>query len=85
MYGSNIGKPIFSLSNTLEKISNGLNIVKKIIPLYENTKPLINDAKKILNSLNIKTVTKKNYPKQNSEIKPIKKEKTNNVNLVFFQ
>ena len=52
MYGQKFLKPQFSFSNTLSKISGTLNTINKLLPVYEEAKPIISKIKNIFNLIN---------------------------------
>lgn len=49
MFGTNTITSSFSLSKVLGGISKGLTIANQVIPLYQQAKPMISNAKKIMN------------------------------------
>ena len=85
MFGTNIARSSLSLTKVLSGISKGLGIVNQAIPIYKEIKPMMSNAKKVLEiakefnkSSNTKTI----------DVTP-KKEVTNHVtstnNPIFFQ
>ena len=91
MFGTNIARSSLSLTKVLSGISKGLGIVNQAIPIYKEIKPMMSNAKKVLEiakefnkSSNTKTI----------DVTP-KKEETKTVtpsvltnsspNPVFFQ
>ena len=93
MFGSNVTSG-FTLTKVLGGISRGLSIANQVIPLYQQVKPMVQSAKKVIgvlgelnktnnnnsNSSNNKT-TVEVTPKEKTE--PIRIQSTNNP--VFFQ
>ena len=79
MYGTNT----FSFSKILGGISKTLNVANQLIPIYQQSKPLISNAKKVFN------VIKEFNNTSNSSIIETKKNTinsvSNNTNPVFFQ
>ena len=76
-----------SFTKILSGISKSLNIVNQIIPLYENTKPMINNARKafsILKEINFNNITQNpKTPAQMSQRKIATKSSYHN-NPTFF-
>ena len=93
MFGANVTSG-FTLTKVLGGISRGLSIANQVIPLYQQVKPMVQSAKKVIgvlgelnktnnnnsNSSNNKT-TVEVTPKEKTE--PIRIQSTNNP--VFFQ
>lgn len=48
MFGTNIARSSLSLTKVLSGISKGLGIVNQAIPIYKEIKPMISNAKKVL-------------------------------------
>lgn len=48
MFGTNVVKSSLSLSKILSGISKGLGIVNQAIPIYKEIKPMMSNAKKVL-------------------------------------
>lgn len=48
MFGTNVVKSSLSLGKILSGISKGLGIVNQAIPIYKEIKPMMSNAKKIL-------------------------------------
>ena len=94
MFGTNVTSG-FTLTKVLGGISRGLSIANQVIPLYQQVKPMVQSAKKVIgvlgelnktsNSNNSSNATNKTTvevtPKEKTE--PIKIQSTNNP--VFFQ
>ena len=80
MYGTNT----FSFSKILGGISKSLNIANQLIPIYQQSKPLISNAKKVFN-----VIKEFNNTTSNNTIIETKKNTinsvSNNTNPVFFQ
>ncbi|WP_413854827.1 hypothetical protein [Candidatus Ruminimicrobium bovinum] len=80
MYGTNT----FSFSKILSGVSKTLNIANQLIPIYQQSKPLISNAKKVFNVIKEFNNTTSN----NTIIEPKKNtinSVSNNTNPVFFQ
>ena len=87
MFGTNTVTSSLSLTKILGGISKGLTIANQIIPLYQQTKPIIKNAKQIMNVLK-EFNNSNNNNKTTIEVKT--KKKTDNTNQsnslpVFFQ
>ena len=94
MFGTNVTSG-FTLTEVLGGISRGLSIANQVIPLYQQVKPMVQSAKKVIgvlgelnktsNSNNSSNATNKTTvevtPKEKTE--PIRIQSTNNP--VFFQ
>ena len=48
MFGTNIARSSLSLTKVLSGISKGLEIVNQAIPIYKEIKPMMSNAKKVL-------------------------------------
>mgnify|MGYP004616577655 CR=1 FL=1 len=48
MFGTNIARNSLSLTKVLSGISKGLGIVNQAIPIYKEIKPMMSNAKKVL-------------------------------------
>ena len=48
MFGTNIARSSLSLTKVLSGISKGLGIVNQAIPIYKEIKPMMSNAKKVL-------------------------------------
>lgn len=48
MFGTNIVRSSLSLTKVLSGISKGLGIVNQAIPIYKEIKPMMSNAKKVL-------------------------------------
>ncbi len=89
MFGQNTLSSALTLTKVLGGIKTGLNIVNQVIPLYKEVKPMVTNARKVLNVLkeiNVPNSTKSDKVTLNTS----SKEKTvNNSSLqsnpVFFQ
>ena len=88
MFGSNVVNSGLSFGKVLNGISKTLSIANQVIPLYQQAKPMINNAKTILSVLKgikdtnapakINNITTKKEPENKSII-----ENTNTP--IFFQ
>ena len=59
MFGTNIARSSLSLTKVLSGISKGLGIVNQAIPIYKEIKPMMSNAKKVLEiakEFNTKTI-----------------------------
>ncbi len=63
MFGTSISTKSFSFSKILGGISKTLNVANQVIPLYQQAKPLINNAKNIFS-----IVKEFNKPDKNTQI-----------------
>lgn len=89
MFGQNTLSSALTLTKVLGGIKTGLNIANQVIPLYKEVKPMVTNARKVLNVLkeiNVPNSTKSDKVTLNTS----SKEKTvNNSSLqsnpVFFQ
>lgn len=91
MFGTNIARSSLSLTKVLSGISKGLGIVNQAIPIYKEIKPMMSNAKKVLE---IAKEFNKNSNTKTIDVTP-KKEVTKTVtpsvltnsspNPVFFQ
>mgnify|MGYP004570124121 FL=1 len=90
MFGTNIARGNLSFSKVLSGISKSLGIVNQAIPIYKEIKPMISNARKVIDiakefnkTNNLKTIDvseKKEVVKKNITTSTI-----NNSNPVFFQ
>lgn len=48
MFGTNIARSSLSLTKVLSGISKGLGIVNQAIPIYKEIKPMMSNARKVL-------------------------------------
>lgn len=91
MFGANTINTGLNLTKVLTGISKGLNIVNQVIPIYQQVKPMISNAKKVIGVLNeIKTpnntkTTIENVEYKEKEITKKTELKQNQSNPVFFQ
>lgn len=79
------GTPDFSLNTFLTGISKTLGVAREIIPLWQQTRPLINNARKAYNL--IKQNNNRNNPtnkNQNTQNIPEKKDYLKSNNPQFF-
>ena len=75
-----------SFTKIISGISKSLNIVNQIIPLYENAKPMINNARKafsILKEINFNNIQNPKIPTQIPQRKIATKSSYHN-NPTFF-
>ena len=76
---------IFTLPKIINGLSKTLSVASKIVPIYEQSKPLLNGAKSAVKKLqNIKTIPVKTNIKKNDTKKVIKTDNHFN-NPSFFQ
>ena len=52
MFGTNINTNSLSFSRIIGGISKALNTANQLIPIYQQAKPMIGNAKKIINAFN---------------------------------
>lgn len=95
MFGTNTIGSTFSLTKVLGGISRGLSIANQVIPLYQQAKPMIQSARKVISALGElnKTSNSGNINSDNTKkivdvsakekTEPVKIQSTNNP--VFFQ
>ena len=90
MFGTNVLSKGLTFGKVLNGISRGLTIANQAIPIYEQVKPMISNAKKLM------SIVKefKNTPSEKKDNKPLVKEESNKKttisvvptnNPVFFQ
>ncbi len=96
MFGPNMGGGVFSLTKVLGGISKTLGVVNQIIPIYKETKPMIQNFKSavsLVKEFGSSATTRINNNKEKN-IKPIKEKintiksanfTTNSNNPTFFQ
>ncbi len=89
MFGTNVVSSGLSLTKVLGGISKGLSIANQVIPLYQQAKPMIQNARKVMNVLGELKKTN-NISKTTVDVKNAK-EKTESLKIqstnspVFFQ
>ena len=89
MFGTNVVSSGLSLTKVLGGISKGLSIANQVIPLYQQAKPMIQNARKVMNVLGELKKTN-NINKTTVDVKNVK-EKTESLKIqstnspVFFQ
>ncbi len=89
MFGTNVVSSGLSLTKVLGGISKGLSIANQVIPLYQQAKPMIQNARKVMNVLGELKKTN-NISKTTVDVKNVK-EKTESLKIqstnspVFFQ
>lgn len=89
MFGTNAVSSGLSLAKVLGGISKGLSIVNQVIPLYQQAKPMIQNARKVMSVLGELKKTN-NISKTTVDVKNVK-EKTESLKIqstnspVFFQ
>ena len=89
MFGTNVVSSGLSLTKVLGGISKGLSIANQVIPLYQQAKPMIQNARKVMNVLGELKKTN-NISKTTADVKNVK-EKTESLKIqstnspVFFQ
>ena len=71
----------FSLTKIIGGLSKTLNVVNQLIPLYNQVKPYLGKASKLMNNINIFSLSQTNTPKTNQ----IKKNQIPNNLPTFFQ
>ena len=90
MLGTNIVKSSLSIGKILSGISKGLGIVNQAIPIYKEIKPMMSNAKKVLEiakEFNKPSTTKimDVTPKKEVTTTVTPSNLTNSSNPVFFQ
>lgn len=94
MFGNNIPTSGLTFSKVLSGISKTLNVANQVIPLYQQAKPMINNAKTIMSVLkgltNKDTNTKPNITKttNTNKIEDVSNHNTatiSNSSPIFFQ
>lgn len=95
MFGTNTIGSTFSLTRVLGGISKGLSIANQVIPLYQQAKPMIQNARKVISVLGELNKSNNNSNNTNNNNKTIvevtSKEKTETIKVqpsnspVFFQ
>lgn len=91
MFGTNTIGSAFSLSKLLGGISKGLTIANQVLPIYQQAKPMIQNARKVMSVLKEFNKTSNNGNVNNKTTVEVKaKEKTEskiqlNNAPVFFQ
>lgn len=90
MFGTNIVKSSLSIGKILSGISKGLGIVNQAIPIYKEIKPMMSNAKKVLEiakEFNKPSTTKimDVTPKKEVTTTVTPSKLTNSSNPVFFQ
>ena len=90
MFGTNIARSSLSLTKILSGISKGLGIVNQAIPIYKEIKPMMSNARKVLEiakefnkSSNTKTIDVTPKKEVTKTVTP--NVLTNSSNPVFFQ
>lgn len=89
MFGTNVVSSGLSLTKVLGGISKGLSIANQVIPLYQQAKPMIQNARKVMNVLGELKKTN-SISKTTVDVKNVK-EKTESLKIqstnspVFFQ
>lgn len=90
MFGTNVVGSGLSLTKVLGGISRGLSIANQVIPLYQQAKPMIQSAKKVMSVLGeLKKPSNTTGNKTTMEVRDVK-EKTEPIKVqsnspVFFQ
>lgn len=83
MFGYFQAPRTFTLSRLFSGISKTLNFANQVIPIYEQTKPLVNNARSIMRAIN---EFAHSNPKINTNKKTVLDNSiTNSSNPVFFQ
>ena len=89
MFGQNTLSSALTLTKVLGGIRTSLNIVNQVIPIYKEVKPMVTNARKVLNVLkeiNVPSPTKNDKVTLNTSSKE-KTVKSSSLqsNPVFFQ
>lgn len=89
MFGQNTLSSALTLAKVLGGIKTSLNIVNQVIPIYKEVKPMLTNARKVLNVLkeiNVPSPTKSDKVTLNtSSKKKTVKSSSLQSNPVFFQ
>ena len=94
MFGTNTIGSAFSLTRVLGGTSKGLSIANQVIPLYQQAKPMIQNARKVisvLGELNKSNNNSNNTNNNKTTVEVTSKEKTETIKVqpsnspVFFQ
>lgn len=93
MFGTNVVGSGLSLTKVLGGISRGLSIANQVIPLYQQAKPMIQNAKKVMSVLkefnkpsnNINSTNNKTTGEVNSKEKTETFKVQSGSTPVFFQ
>lgn len=97
MFGANTISNSLSIGKVLNGISKGLSIANQVIPFYQQVKPMVGNARKILHVLkefNHSNNNNNNVPiqktiNQNNEESNLKQKKNSSITIqstpVFFQ
>lgn len=93
MFGTNTIGSAFSLTRVLGGISKGLSIANQVIPLYQQAKPMIQNARKVISVLGELNKSNNNSNNTNNKttVEVTSKEKTETIKVqpsnspVFFQ
>mgnify|MGYP001852405138 FL=1 len=95
MFGTNTIGSTFSLTRVLGGISKGLSIANQVIPLYQQAKPMIQNARKVISVLGELNKSNNNSNNTNNNnkttVEVTSKEKTETIKVqpsnspVFFQ
>lgn len=93
MFGTNTIGSTFSLTRVLGGISKGLSIANQVIPLYQQAKPMIQNARKVISVLGELNKSNNNSNNTNNKttVEVTSKEKTETIKVqpsnspVFFQ
>lgn len=71
----------FSLTKIIGGLSKTLNVVNQLIPLYNQVKPYLGKASKLMNNINNFSLSQTNTPKTNQ----VEKNQIPNNLPTFFQ
>ena len=71
----------FSLTKIIGALSKTLNVVNQLIPLYDQVKPYLGKASKLMNNINNFSLSQTNTPKTNQ----VEKNQIPNNLPTFFQ
>ena len=90
MFGANTFARPFSLTKIMGTISRGLNIANQVIPIYEQAKPMISNARKVMGAIREFAHSDPLPAKRTPNISEANKKTTLNLtsnvaNPVFFQ
>ena len=85
MFGTNTIGSTFSLTRVLGGISKGLSIANQVIPLYQQAKPMIQNARKVISVLGELNKSNNNSNNTNNNnkttVEVTSKEKTETIKV----
>lgn len=92
MFGTNVVARGLTLGKVLSGISRGLSIANQVIPIYEQAKPMIGNARKLMSAIKefknmpaTSTPPKKELPQLEAPKKTINNSNSPTSQPIFFQ